>query len=231
MKKENIAVLLLTLLMLALCSIAHASETAPQKTVMVFYCVDDTILQAQNNKEDMEKGKLEIEKLIAKSFKKRFNVASVQRISKVNGEYPVTEVAKLAGENTALIIGLNITGIGSKTVTYSNIFGAEKTGETPCLNMSYEEFMYDSAIHDTLIPVAYAEPEYWAGTMYIGNFSYGSIEVMEKSERTFVKNGVKWVIGTRGEFAPPNKYAEKAKYDDYVAGYCLDGEYLKNKMQ
>lgn len=230
MKKENIAVLLLTLLMLALCSIAHASEI-PQKTVTVFYCVDDTILQAQNNKEDIEKGKLEIEKLIAKSFKKRFNVASVQRISKVNGEYPLTEVASLAGENTALIIELNITGIGSKTVTYSNIFGAEKTGETPCLNMSYEEFMYDSAIHDTLIPVAYAEPEYWAGTMYIGNFSYGSIEVMEKSERTFVKNGVKKVIGTRGEFAPPNKYAEKAKYDDYVAGYYLDEEYLKNKMQ
>ena len=57
MKKENMAVLLLTLLMLALCSIAHASEV-PQKTVAVFYCVDDTILQAQNNKEDIEKGKL-----------------------------------------------------------------------------------------------------------------------------------------------------------------------------
>ena len=231
MKKENIMVLLFTLLMLALCSIAHASETAPQKTVAVFYCVDDTILQAQNNKEDMEKGKLEIEKLIAKSFKKRFNVASVQHISKVNGEYPVTEVAKLAGKNTALIVQLNINGVGSKTVTYSNIFGAEKTGETPCLNMSYKEFMYDSAIHDTLIPVVEAEPEYWAGTMYIGGFSYGSIAVTEKNERTFVKNGVKWVIGTRGEFAPPNKYAEKAKYDDYVAGYYIDGEYLKNKIQ
>ena len=231
MKKENIAVLLLTLLLLALCSIAHASETAPQKNVMVFYCVDDTLLQAQNSKEDIEKGKLEVEKLITKSFKKRFNVASVHHISKVNGEYPVTEVAKLAGENTALIIGLNITGIGSKTVTYSNIFGAEKTGETPCLNMSYEEFIYDKAIQDTLIPVAKAEPKYWAGTMYIGNFSYGSIAVMEKNERTFVKNGVKWVFGTRGEFAPPNKYAEKAKYDDYVAGYYLDEEYLKNKMQ
>lgn len=230
MKKENIAVLLLTLLMFALCSISHASEVS-QKTVAVFYCVDDTILQAQNNKEDIEKGKLEIEKLIAKSFKKRFNVAGVQRISKVNGEYPLTEVASLAGENTALIIELNITGIGSKTVTYSNIFGAEKTGETPCLNMTYEEFMYDKIIHNTLIPVAYTEPEYWAGTMYIGNFSYGSIEVMEKNERTFVNNGVKWVIGTRGEFTPPNKYAEKAKYDDYVAGYYLDGEYLKNKMQ
>ena len=231
MKKENIMVLLFALLMFALCSIAHASETAPQKNVMVFYCVDNTILQAQNNKEDIEKGKLEVEKLITKSFKKRFNVASVQRISKVNGEYPVTEVAKLAGENTALIIGLNITGIGSKTVTYSNIFGAEKTGETPCLNMSYEEFIYDKAIHDTLIPVAEAEPKYWAGTMYIGNFSYGSIAVTEKNERTFVKNGVKWVIGTRGEFTPPNKYAEKTKYDDYVAGYYLDGEYLKNKMR
>lgn len=231
MKKENIAVLLLTLLMLALCSIAHASDTAPQKTVMVFYCVDDTILQAQNNKEDMEKGKLEIEKLIAKSFKKRFNVTRVQRINKVNGEYPLTEVANSSGGNTALIVELNINGVGSKTVTYSNVFGAQRTGETPCLNMSYKEFMYDSAIHDTLIPVAEAEPEYWAGTMYIGGFSYGSITVTEKNERTFVKNGVKWVIGTRGEFAPPNKYAEKAKYDDYVAGYYIDGEYLKNKIQ
>lgn len=97
MKKENIVALLFTLLMFALCSISYASEAALQKNVTVFYCVDDTILQAQNNKEDIEKGKLEIEKLIAKSFKKRFNVASVQRINKVNGEYPLTEVANSSG--------------------------------------------------------------------------------------------------------------------------------------
>lgn len=139
---KRIVLLFLSLLILSLSGTVMANE---KQAVTIFYCVDDTILQAQNSKDDVEKGKVEFEKVFLDNFNKRFDINGVKRIHKIETtadlKYDRDELYNIPTNQVPVLVELKVTGLGTETDTYQNAFGAKSNITVPNVNINYTEYL------------------------------------------------------------------------------------------
>jgi len=226
---KRIVLLFLSLLVLSLSGTVMANE---KQAVTIFYCVDDTILQAQNSTEDVEKGKIEFENIFLENFDKRYDIKGVKRIHKIETtaalKYDRDELYKLPANQVPVLVELKVTGLGTETDSYQNAFGAKSNITVPNVMIHYTEYLGERI----------TDQRYMLQT-FDGDFSYRpqsyalgrDLYVANKNDRTLVKNCVRGLIRDIGKFNPPNKYAYPDKYERYSHIYYGDYKYLVQHMQ
>lgn len=225
---KRIVLLFLSLLILSLSGTVIANE---KQAVTIFYCVDDTILQAQNSKGDVEKGKVEFEKVFLDNFHKRFDINGVKRIHKIQTtadlKYDRDELYNIPANQVPVLVELKVTGLGTETDTYQNAFGAKSNVTVPTVEIHYTEqlgeritgnrYMFQTFDND----FSYRPQSYAIGRdLYVAN----------KDDRTLVKNCIRGLIRDIGNFNPPNKYAYPDQYERYSHIYYGDYKYMVEHM-
>ena len=226
---KRIILLFISLLILSLSGTVMANE---KQAVTIFYCVDDTILQAQNSKEDVEKGKVEFEKVFLDNFNKRFDIKGVKRIHKIETtadlKYDRDQLYNIPANQIPVIVELKVTGIGTETDTYQNVFGAKSNVTVPTVNIHYTEHLGERITgHRYIFKTFDGDFSYRPQSYALGSDLY----VANKDDRTLVKNCVRGLIRDIGNFNPPNKYAYPDKYERYSHIYYGDYKYIVEHMQ
>ncbi|MBP2636017.1 MAG: hypothetical protein H6Q72_1924 [Firmicutes bacterium] len=226
---KRIVLLFLSLLILSLSGTVMANE---KQAVTIFYCVDDTILQAQNSKEDVEKGKVEFEKAFLDNFDKRFDINGVKRIHKIETsadlKYDRDQLYNIPANQVPVLVELKVTGLGTETDTYQNAFGAKSNITVPNVNIHYTEYLGERITgHRYMFQTFDGDFSYRPQSYALGRDLY----VANKDDRTLVKNCVRGLIRDIGKFNPPNKYAYPDKYERYSHIYYGDYKYIVEHMQ
>jgi hypothetical protein len=226
---KRIVLLFLSLLILSLSGTVMANE---KQAVTIFYCVDDTILQAQNSKEDVEKGKVEFEKAFLDNFDKRFNINGVKRIHKIETsadlKYDRDQLYNIPANQVPVLVEIKVTGLGTETDTYQNAFGAKSNITVPNVNIHYTEYLGERITgHRYMFQTFDNDFSYRPQSYALGRDLY----VANKNDRTLVKNCVRGLIRDIGKFNPPNKYAYPDKYERYSHIYYGDYKYIVELTQ
>ena len=226
---KRIILLFLSLLILSLSGTVMANE---KQAVTIFYCVDDTILQAQNSKENVEEGKIEFEKAFLDNFDKRFDINGVKRIHKIETtadlKYDRDQLYNIPANQIPVIVELKVTGIGTETDTYQNAFGAKSNITVPNVKIHYTEYLGERITGQRyMLKTVDGDFSYRPQSYALGSDLY----VANKDDRTLVKNCVRGLIRDIGKFNPPNKYAYRDKYERYSHIYYGDYKYIVEHMQ
>ncbi len=226
---KRIVLLFLSLFILGLSGTVMAIE---KQAVTIFYCVDDTILRAQNSAEDLEKGKVEFENIFLDNFDKRFDIKGVKRIRKLETtaflKYDRDELYNIPVNQVPVLVELKVTGIGTETDTYQNAFGAKYNITVPNVQIHYYEMLGERITgHRYMMQTFDGDYSYRPQSFALGRDLY----VANRDDRTLVKNCVRWLIRDIGKFNPPNKYAYPDIFEMYSRKYYGDYKYLVQHMQ
>lgn len=205
MKKILLLISISIFIITSICSAAPA----PTKKIVLFYKVQDAILQCQNSKEDMIEGAKEFEKELMEHYSKRFIVEDIKRIP-VEEVLPTDEYfAKVKFNQTPFLVILTLEGQGYSTQLYQNAFGAQKIGAAPSTNVHLMEAVPDN--NDKCFKVYdYKVQAYTAGTFAVGR----TIFAAETDPRKNTKNAIRGCIRDACKFNESiNKYANPKVYE------------------
>lgn len=199
-------------------SLAIASEKfSPEKHIVLFYRVNDTIFKIQNDKQDVVEGRKEFEKTLADEYKKRFFVDEIRATPEIKAS--AQQYVDLVKHNQIpLIVSIEITGQHMITQEYQNAFGARISGSAPAIDMTITEDMaYPNNEFHGYGPVAI----WWSpGTYALDRHVYTSTD-----NRKNTKNAVKYLIKAANTFNKNiNEYANPQAYNFEVIRYKGDFE-------
>ncbi len=198
--------LLVLTFLLTLCFsfLVLASDNVPTKRVYIFYKVPDAVLECQNSKDDIVKGREEFEETLRKIYEKRFIIVGINPtgVPKKALEYK----ALVEPDVSPLILTIELKGQRVISQEWQNAFGAKKIGYAPAVDMTISEFIaYDCNEFHGYGPM----PLWWSpGTVAISGEIY-----TQTNHRKNTKNAIKWIlekICTRDKSI--NKYADEDKY-------------------
>lgn len=211
---------ILLVLMLFLSSFVAASSA--KRKAILFYAVQDSILMCQNKDEDIEKGRIEFEKQLKKSYSKRFDLIDIKPAPKGNmmlfDNITVDKRSLFAipKDELPILITIQLLGNGVGNATYQNGYGASRAVSVPTTTIAITEYqgyrITEFEGKNILLPWEYGVRYYGVRPHTVG----GDIIVPHQSDRVAVKNAVKAYLGSLAEFSPPNKYVQPKAYDMYL---------------
>lgn len=216
---KKLMILIISLLCVSICVVCFAEAPASSKSVKLCYHVDDLVLMAQNDSEDIEKGKIEFEKEIYRHYGKRFIINSITRITSEDEKCDYkTLVAKKKPDERLFMFYIQLAGEGTRVETYQNAFGAQKQAKSKTVKLVLLELMYEEDIQNFSY-YNYGLLEYGSGTVALGKDVY----VVQKNARKNTKNAVRGAIRDACQFNDTiNKYAEPEMYRREIARFKGD---------
>lgn len=187
--------LLLCMMFLLICSVGAAAS--PAQKVVLWYQVPDAILEAQNEENDMAKGKVEFEKLLQEQYSKRFDIQNIKRANanQVTAQ-DLTLITRPDWKVFLVKLDLAGTGTGEKLLlgTYATV------------KVSLQE---KAAFNNKLYTYDYGIQEYDSSKLRVAGYVLAS----EENPRINTKNAVIACIKDACKFDEQiNRYADPAAY-------------------
>lgn len=200
-------ILIITIFLMNICNVVFADELPiPINKVVIFYRVDDTVLQAQNANGDMVKGMIELEEEIKDCYSNRFIIAAIKR-DNINSDFPYDYQPTIKANQKPLVINYKLTGEGVKKYIFHNAYGTIYTGYAPSVDVACSE-MLPSSDGMKFHKYDYGEYVYSAGVSTYKT----DIWAKETDPRKNAKNAIKSVMRKVCSFKRINKYTNPNDY-------------------
>lgn len=222
MKKVFIVFLAVLLCLIGVVASAAEAPTPTQKIVL-FYRVDDALLACQNSAEDIEKGRVEFEKLLAKYYGKRFVVQEIRQ--NPDEEMTLEEYKKIIKFNQKpFIVIMEAAGEGTGVDSYQNAYGAKTQGAYKTFKIHIKEFAPNKN-NNGFNSYDYGVLSYGSGTFSVGQMIFAT----DTNPRKIAKKAVDAVLYTVcridddiNKFAYPTAYQMEVErfngvFDSHVA--------------
>lgn len=186
--------LFLCLMFLLICSVGAAA--APAQKVILWYQVPDAILEAQNEENDMVKGRLEFEKLLQEQYSKRFDIQNLKRAD--NGAVTAQDLTLITRPDwKVFLVKVYLAGTGS---------GEKVLGTYATVKIALKE---SAAFNNKLYTYDYGVQEYDSSKLRVAGYILAS----EDDPRINTKNAVISCIKDACKFNEKiNRYADPAAY-------------------
>lgn len=222
-------ILLMLFALLTLCGCVFAEDVG--REVMIYYKVPNTILEAQNKKEDIIAGREEFEKKIASTYGKRFTVISVK-------PYPESlpkplDLKSLRKPNAVpFIIEISLEGTGVSVDQYSNAFGATTAAAAPSVNVHLIERVgdYDD---NQFYGYDYGVQSYSKGTDSIGRYVFAVDTDPRRNAKDSVNAAMRDACKLNtsiNKYASPKIYErEHARYQGQFKEMAIEKKALESK--
>lgn len=205
--KKVFTVFLAVLLCLVGVVASAAEAPTPTQKIVLFYRADDALLACQNSAEDIEKGRVEFEKLLAKYYGKRFIVQEIRQ--NPDEEMTLDEYKQIIKFNQKpFIVIMEAAGEGTSVDHYQNAFGAQKSGAYKTFKIHIKEFSPNKN-NNGFNSYDYGVLSYGSGT-----FTFeGMVFAQDTNPRKIAKKAVNAVLYTVCRIDDEiNKYAYPTKY-------------------